>query len=54
MPVLSDVGWGIRHIKKQEVVSRSRVTEIANLDLLRKEGVVTEEEFLQGESTDSP
>jgi len=43
--LLALLGWAIGSRQKQSYVQRSRTTEIANLNVLRKEGVVTEEEF---------
>lgn len=39
-------GWAIGNTEKRQViVTPSRTDELAKLDLLRKEGVVTEDEF---------
>ena len=37
--------WWLGKFERPQTYSRSRTNEIANLDMLRKEGVVTEEEF---------
>jgi hypothetical protein len=40
-------GWALSNAPRRQAVARSKANEIAKMDLLRKEGVVTEEEFQQ-------
>jgi hypothetical protein len=45
--LLALAGWVIGNAQQRQVKSRSRAEEIAKLNLLRKEGIVTDEEFKQ-------
>lgn len=39
------IGWATSSAPARQAAARSKADEIAKLDLLRKEGIVTEEEF---------